>query len=330
MNSVQTIEVAEGEDGMRLDRWFRQHYPKLGHAHLQKLLRTGQIRVDGGRAKANARLETGQKVRVPPVGDAAALAAVERPTPDLNQKDSLMLQQAVLHKDSDVIVLNKPYGLAVQGGTKTDRHLEAMFDALIFDADDRPRLVHRLDRDTTGVLLLARSRAVARDLGRVFRTRSARKIYWALVAGVPKPAQGKIDVPLKKVRTAEGDRVVAAELGDKEAQRAVTHYAVLGRVGDLASWVTLKPVTGRTHQLRAHMDLIGHPIVGDPKYGRRLEFQGGEIPNKLHLHARRLTLPHPRGGTLDVTAPLPEHMRRTWETLGLDETVEFDPMDAGD
>ncbi|MGD9868570.1 MAG: RluA family pseudouridine synthase [Hyphomicrobiales bacterium] len=328
MSGVELVEVGEGEDGMRLDRWFRQHYPGLGHGHLQKLLRTGQIRVDGGRAKSNARLEAGQKVRIPPVGKSMSAEEAEWVAPELNQKDSRMIQEAVLYKDSSVIVLDKPYGLAVQGGTGTERHLEAMLDALIYDADDRPRLVHRLDRDTTGVLLLARSRSMARDLGRVFRTRSARKIYWALVAGVPKPAQGRIDVPLKKIRTPEGDRVVATTPGDKDGQRAVTHYAVLGRAGDLVSWVTLKPVTGRTHQLRAHMAHIGHPIVGDPKYSRRLEFQGGEIPNRLHLHARRLTLPHPGGGTLDVTAPLPGHMRKSWKLLGFDEAAGFDPMDA--
>jgi 23S rRNA pseudouridine955/2504/2580 synthase len=186
---------------------------------------------------------------------------------------------------------------------------------------DRPRLVHRLDRDTTGVLLVAKTRRAAGTLGKTFQTRSAAKTYWALVKGCPKPEQGKIEAALVKAAGPDGeDRVRKALPGEQEvAMHATTHYSVIDRVGHKASWVSLKPVTGRQHQLRAHMAMIGHPIVGDNKYDGEGVLADSGIEQKLHLHARRLILPHPDGRTrIDVTAPLSEHMRKAWALLGLD------------
>ncbi|HQF31956.1 MAG TPA: RluA family pseudouridine synthase, partial [Hyphomicrobiales bacterium] len=292
----------------------------------------GQVRVDGKRAKANARLEAGQTVRVPPLPE---VPEGDRPAPKrrVSAEDAAFVRSLVLHEDRDLFVLNKPFGLAVQGGSKTVRHLDGMLDALAGPDGERPRLVHRLDRDTSGVLVLARTRQAASQLGKVFRSRSARKIYWAVLHGVPKPAQGKITAALAKVAAADGEKVVPVDPNDEEAMRAVTYYSVIEKAGQKFAWVSLKPVTGRTHQLRAHTALIGHPIVGDPKYGlEEIAKEGrelGGIENKLHLMARRLVIPHPRGGTLDITAPLPEHMRRSFDKLGFD-TSAYDMLAEAD
>jgi 23S rRNA pseudouridine955/2504/2580 synthase len=238
----------------------------------------------------------------------------------LSKADRDFIERMILYEDDDVLVLNKPFGIAVQGGTGTKRHIDGLLAGMVDRFGDRPRLVHRLDRDTTGVLLVAKRRDIAAKLGRVFQTRSAAKTYWALVKGVPKPPQGKVEAALVKAAGPEGDRVRKALPGEQDkAMHATTHYSVIDRVGTKAAWVSLKPVTGRQHQLRAHMALIGHPIVGDNKYEGGLDLPLEDIEPKLHLHARRLVLPHPRGGKIDVTAPLPDHMRRTWELLGLDE-----------
>ena len=314
MTAVTTRSVGDDEAGLRLDRWFKVHFPTLGFGHLQKLLRTGQVRVDGKRAKASSRLETGQTVRIPPLGEEPAAAAQK---PRRSEKDAAFLRSLILHEDRDLIVLNKPFGLAVQGGSKTTRHLDQMLEALADERGEKPRLVHRLDRDTAGVLVLAKTRKAASELGRIFRSRSARKIYWAVVHGVPKPAQGKITLALAKIPGADGERVVPIDPDDEDALRAVTYYSVIERAGMTYAWLSLKPVTGRTHQLRAHTAHISHPIVGDPKYGDRERDAAGLEP-KLHLLARRIVLPHPRGGTLDITAPLPEHMAKSFEALGFD------------
>jgi 23S rRNA pseudouridine955/2504/2580 synthase len=302
---VETIEVKRDEAGMRLDRWFRIYFPEVGHSYLQKLLRSGQVRVDSKRVQANARLEAGAQVRVP---TAVRLPARKKPSlappPGLSKADRDFIERMILYEDDHVLVLDKPFGIAVQGGTGTKRH------------------IHRLDRDTTGVLLVAKTRDAAARLGRVFQTRSAAKTYWALVRGVPKPPQGKVEAALVKASGPEGDRVRKAEPGEQErAMHATTHYAVIDRAAHKAAWVSLKPVTGRQHQLRAHMALIGHPIVGDNKYEDGREPISESIEQKLHLHARRLVLPHPydQGRKIDVTAKLPEHMRRTWALLGFDE-----------
>jgi len=325
MSGVEKKRVAPGEDGMRLDRWFAAHYPGLSHVRLQKLLRTGQVRVDGGRAKANMRIEGGQEIRVPPLPEPAAETAAPSEKP-LTERDIEFVRGLVIHKDDDIIALNKPAGLAVQGGSGTTEHLDRLLDGLTFDKTERPRLVHRLDKDTSGVMLLARSRDAAAKLGRALKHRGARKLYWALVIGVPKPGQGEINLSLIK-RGGRGDeRVHPAEPDDPEAKRAVTRYAILERAGRSLSWLAMTPITGRTHQLRAHAAAIGHPIVGDGKYGGAEAHPGGEIPRKLHLHARRLTIPHPRGGIFDISAPLPEHMRKTWKLFGFDRQDDRDPF----
>ena len=317
--------VKPDETGMRLDRWFHLHYPQLTHAYLNKLLRTGQVRVDGRRAKGNARLEADQEVKVPPLDlDAKRPDRPEEARP-LTAQERQAFAAMVIHEDEDIYVLNKPAGLAVQGGTRTVRHIDAMLLGLEFELGERPRLVHRLDRDTSGLLVVAKRRSVASKLGKLFSTRAVLKVYWAAVKGVPKPAQGKIDAALIKAEGPQGGRVRAATAAERaESQRAVTHYAVIDKAPPTLAWVSLKPVTGRQHQLRAHMALIGHPILGDDKYGGT-EGLPGTIARKLHLHARRITFPHPRGGTLDVTAPLPGYMRDTWQLVGFDP----DRYDAG-
>jgi 23S rRNA pseudouridine955/2504/2580 synthase len=318
---VEEIAVRPDEAGLRLDRWFRLHFPAVGYTYLQKLLRSGQVRVDSKRAQANDRLAAGAAVRVPAIVREPPPAAPSlRPPPGLSKADRDLVERMILFEDESVLVLDKPFGLAVQGGTGTRRHIDGLLAGMADRFGDRPRLVHRLDRDTTGVLLVAKHRDAAAKLGRIFQTRSAAKTYWALVKGVPAPRQGKIEAALVKAAGPEGDRVRKARPGEQaEAMHATTHYSVIDRVAHKASWVSLKPVTGRQHQLRAHMALIGHPIVGDNKYEGDRDMPAANIEAKLHLHARRLVIPHPAGGTrIDVTAPLPDHMRRTWELLGLD------------
>ncbi len=321
---VETIEVKSGEADMRLDRWFRVHFPEVGYSYLQKLLRTGQVRVNSRRAEANTRLEAGAQIRVPAVVRAAPKAATAtglKPKMGVSKADWDRIEKMILFEDEHVVVLNKPFGLAVQGGSGTKKHIDGMLAGMAERfGGERPRLVHRLDRDTTGVLLVAKHRDAAAKLGRVFQTRSAAKTYWALVKGVPKPHQGKIEAALVKAPGPDGDRVRKALPGEQvEAMHATTHYSVVDRLANKAAWVSLKPVTGRQHQLRAHMEMIGHPICGDNKYGGDENLPAEQMENKLHLHARRLVLPHPfTGGKLDVTAPLPEHMLKTWNILGLD------------
>ena len=315
-SAVETRTVSVGEDGMRLDRWFKTHYATLPHSRLEKLLRTGQVRVDGGRAKASTRLAAGQSVRVPPLPDVAPPPGPRRA---LSKGDRVFLAAIALYEDDDLLVLNKPSGIAVQGGTKTTQHIDRLLEGMGDGPETRPRLVHRLDRDTSGVLVIAKRRSVAAKLGRAFQTRSVRKIYWAIVKGVPKPLQGKVEAALVKAAGPDGDRVRKARPGEQDiAQSAVTHYAVVDRAGQAASFVSLKPVTGRQHQLRAHMAIIGNPILGDEKYYGDRDLPPG-VPRKLQLHARRISFPHPSGeGVVDVTAPLPDHMREAVAAFGLD------------
>ncbi|HRD78117.1 MAG TPA: RluA family pseudouridine synthase [Hyphomicrobiaceae bacterium] len=319
--SVETIRVTNRDDGLRVDRWFKTHYPHVTHGFLQKLLRTGQVRVNSKRAKADLRLAAGQEIRVPhTVREAAKPKPSLKPPPGLSKADRTFIEHMILYEDDHVLVLNKPFGIAVQGGTGTTRHIDGLLAGMEDRFGDRPRLVHRLDRDTTGVLLVAKHRDGAAKLGRIFQTRSAAKTYWAIVKGVPRPPQGKVEAALVKASGPEGDRVRKALPGEQEAaMHATTHYSVIDRAASKAAWVSLKPVTGRQHQLRAHMALIGHPIVGDNKYEGGLELPAENMDAKLHLHARRLILPHPSGeGKIDVTAPLSDHMRRSFELLGFD------------
>ncbi len=322
MEGVRTIAVTEDEAEIRLDRWFKRHFPDLAHGRLEKLLRTGQVRLDGKRAAARDRVAPGQQVRVPPLGNAAeprppATRAAIRPA------DRAMLRNAVLYEDDDVIVIDKPPGLPVQGGTGTERHLDAMLDALAEGAE-RPRLVHRLDRDTSGALVLARSARAAAFLAAAFRGKEVRKAYWAVSVGVPKPRQGRIDLPLAKLMARGSERVVT---DDAAGQRALTFYRTVSHAGGKIAWLALEPLTGRTHQLRAHLAAIGTPILGDGKYGGAAAHPPG-VPNarQLHLHARAIAFPHPKGRRITVTAPLPQHMRETFAFFGFAEGDERDPF----
>jgi 23S rRNA pseudouridine955/2504/2580 synthase len=319
---VDTVTVRSEDGTSRLDRWFKRHYPGLGHGRLEKLLRTGQIRVDGKRAKAGDRIEPGQAIRVPPLPEAEP---EERPRATRVQpQDAAMLQDAVLYRDDWAIVLNKPAGLAVQGGTKAERHLDGMLDALRFGSDERPRLVHRLDKDTSGVLLIARNAAAASFFTRGFRDRRTRKIYWAVVVGIPEIRQGRIDLGLlKRSGPGSSERVHA---DDEEGKNAVTYYRVIDHAGDRAAWLALMPVTGRTHQLRAHCAALGMPILGDGKYGGAAAYlPGSAAASRLQLHARSLEIPSPGGGSLRATAPLPPHMKETWRFFGFDSDAK-DPF----
>jgi len=321
MTRIDETVTVDGKDGsLRLDRWFKRHYPGLGHGRLEKLLRTGRIRVDGKRARSGDRVEPGQAIRIPPLVEVAPPA--RPPSPRRRPADEAMLQSAILHRDEAVIVLNKPSGLAVQGGTGTDRHLDALLDGLRFGNDERPRLVHRLDKETSGVLVIARTAAAAAFMTRAFREKTTRKTYWAVVVGLPKPRQGRIDLALAKTPGPGGERV---RPDADEGRHAVTYYRVVESAGSRASWLALMPVTGRTHQLRAHCAAIGTPILGDRKYGEAAAHIAGVPATRLHLHARALSIPHPLGGTLQVTAPLPLHMRETWEFFGFPGDIK-DPF----
>jgi len=323
MSKVQTITVAEAEAGQRLDRWFKRRYPALSHGRLEKLLRTGQVRLDGGRAKASARIEAGQTIRIPPMDLSAPAPLADRPR--ILDSDRKMLENAVLHMDEDVIALNKPPGLPVQGGSGQTRHLDGMLDVLKFDASERPKLVHRLDKDTSGVLLLARSRRAAAFLTGAFRSKTTRKIYWAFVSGVPEMPAGKIKLALAKLPGEQGDMVMADE---GEGKQAITYYRTLEHFGKRAAWLAMMPLTGRMHQLRVHAAEMGTPIVGDGKYGGDRGLVTGAISRKLHLHARAIEIPHPKGGHLRVVAPLPDHMRATWKLFELDPDDKRDPFEG--
>ena len=313
MSRVQTIAVTPDEADLRLDRWFKRRFPELGHGRLEKLLRTGQIRVEGRRARSNMRLEPGQHVRVPPLGDSQTAAKPAQSRPAVAERDARALQAAVLYKDDDVLAINKPAGLAVQGGTGLDRHLDAMLEALQFEAAERPRLVHRLDRDTSGVLLLGRHVRAAAELAEAFRRKDCRKLYWAVVAGVPRQASGRIDLALAKLPGRAGERMAP----DEEGKAAVTEYRVLDHAGKRAAWLELRPLTGRTHQLRAHCAALDTPILGDRKYGgAAATLPGGEIARRLHLHARSIELRRAGGRVLRVTAPPPPYLTATLEFLG--------------
>jgi 23S rRNA pseudouridine955/2504/2580 synthase len=317
MPEVYTLTVEPAEDGVRLDRWFRRRWPHLNNVQIQKLARSGQIRVDGGRVKAETRLAAGAQVRVPPLPSAPPASAGG---PALSSQDRAFVKGLVLYEDDDVLALNKPAGLAVQGGTKTSRHIDRLLAAW-GEGPERPRLVHRLDRDTSGVLVLGKSPAAAARLAGAFARRRASKTYWAIVAGVPKPGEGVIELPLAKQGFGDREMMAPAEPKDPKAEPAETEFVTVSRAALTATWLALRPITGRTHQLRAHMLAIGHPILGDPKYHTAASATlSGEL--KLQLHAHRIVLPHPGGGDLVLEAPVSPELQAGLDRFG------FEPHEA--
>jgi len=310
---VRTLVVGPAEGGVRLDRWLKRRWPQLNHVQIHKLARSGQIRVDGGRVKPDVRLAAGAHVRVPPLPEAPG-----RDEAGLSERDAAFARSLVLYEDDEVLALNKPSGLAVQGGTKPPRHVDRLL-SVWGEGLERPRLVHRLDRDTSGVLVLGKGPAAAARLAQAFAQRRAEKTYWAVVAGRPRPPNGGVDIPLVKSGDGEREQMAPAGADDPRAAHAETDYVTLARAGERVAWLALRPHTGRTHQLRAHMKAIGHPILGDRKYGdeRSATLSAGL---KLQLHARRLDLPHPGGGRIVIEAPLSPEMRAGFGRFGFDET----------
>ena len=343
MSGVQMIEVAEGDQDQRLDRWLRRQFPHVSQGRIEKMCRKGDLRVDGGRVKSSTRVEVGQIVRVPPIPHPDQIVA--QPKTSISDADMKMIQSCVIYRDDHLIAINKPPGLASQGGSKINRHVDMLSEGLKFGMEERPKLIHRLDRDTSGVLVLARTRLAAAELTKAMRHHGTRKIYWAIVAGVPHPKMGTIKYGLKKAfggGHGEGEKMICIHPRDVDktegAKRATSDYAVLNPLAQRAAWMALVPITGRTHQLRAHMAEMGHPIIGDGKYGGSGQENegdgwgsqlGGDISKKLHLHARSLTIEHPfTKNMLHLTAPLPEHMQQTWDTFGwTPEDVAVDPFE---
>jgi 23S rRNA pseudouridine955/2504/2580 synthase len=322
-DQVRQFTVSADDDGIRLDRWFKRNLPDASFNIVSRWARTGQLRVDGKRAAPGDRVEAGQVVRVPPAEPPAAPR--EKPEKQTLSADQISyVNEMVIHRDSAAIVVNKPPGLATQGGTGTTTHLDGLLDGLADEKGSRPKLVHRLDKDTSGVLLLARTARSAAFFSKAFSGRTARKVYWAIVAGVPSIDDGIIELPIAKQPGTGGEKM---HVDEEEGLAARTRYRVIDQAGNRAAWVELQPHTGRTHQLRVHMAAIGHPIIGDGKYGGPDAFLTGNISRKLHLHARRLRIDHPDEGRIDVIAELPNHFAETVANLGLDPALSDLPLD---
>jgi 23S rRNA pseudouridine955/2504/2580 synthase len=323
MPEIRTIDAED--DGIRIDRWFKRHYPAVTHGLLEKLLRKGEIRLDGGRVKSADRVGTGQALKLPPQVIHAKSEISEKPKPEA-QKPMGSLADRILYMDKHVIVLDKPAGLATQGGSGLTKHVDGMLDSLAFEKNTRPKLVHRLDRDTSGVLLVARTAQAASGLAQALAQRDASKVYWALTRGVPKQARGVIKAALAKEGGhgphGRDERMTTVDEEEEGAKFALTEYAVVATAGTEFAWVAARPITGRTHQIRVHLASLGTPIVGDFKYGGADSRGRGEIADKLHLHARQIDIARPDGGRLNVVAPLPPHMEKSWQTLG------FNPDDG--
>ena len=313
---IRQFTVEPDDDGIRVDRWFKRHLPDASFNIVSRWARTGQLRVDGKRVGPGDRLEAGQQLRVPPADTSAATSARPvRKRRELTEDEMEFALGMVIHRDDAALVLNKPAGLATQGGTKTENHVDGLLDALTFGLDNRPKLVHRLDKDTSGALLIARTSRAAGHFAKAFSSRTARKVYWALVVGVPAIEDGFIDLPIGKQPGSGGEKM---HVDEKDGQSARTRYRIVERAGNTCAWVELQPYTGRTHQLRVHMAAIGHPIVGDGKYGGKESFLTGTISRKMHLHARRIRIDHPAGHQIDVRADLPPHMKDSFADLGFE------------
>ncbi len=318
MTGVQNIAVTDDEAGMRVDRWFKSHFPNITHGQLEKYLRKGEVRVGGGRVKSNRRLEAGENIRVPPLSERTT---TRRLSPSDEKESRKLLSSITLYEDDDILALNKPFGLAVQGGEKTARHIDGMLAAYEQDGV-RPKLVHRLDKDTGGLLLVAKTRKAAQALAEAFKGRDVEKTYWALVVGAPRPREGVINMPVAKRMVRIGsqgvERVVPAE--GEGAKPSVTLYQIVEDVGRV-SFVAMRPITGRTHQLRVHAAAIGHPIVGDYKYGGDASRVDG-VASRLHLFCRSMTFRHPKTGeAMTVDAPITAAMKETWAFFGFDENA---------
>jgi len=323
-SDVRQFTVTSEDDGIRLDRWFKRNLPDTSFNLVSRWARTGQLRIDGKRATPGDRIEAGQTIRVPPAEPVTAPAKATPERRKLSDDETAFVNEMVIHRDAAAIVVNKPPGLATQGGTKTTVHLDGLLEGLMEGADARPKLVHRLDKDTSGVLLIARTPRAAAFFSKSFSGRTARKVYWALVAGVPDIKDGYIDLPIGKQFGTGGEKMCVDE---EQGLASKTRYRVIERAGNRAAWVELQPLTGRTHQLRVHMAAIGHPIVGDGKYGGQEAYLTGAISRKLHLHARRLRIDHPDGGQLDVAAELAPHFAESMAYLGFEQDAGDLPLD---
>lgn len=316
MADTRTFTVSEDDDGIRLDRWFKRNQPDVSFNIVSRWARTGQLRLDGKRVAPGERVTTGQEIRVPPLDtEPPRRGPAKAKRPPLTAEEEEFVRSLVIYEDPDAFVFNKPPGLATQGGTKTTNHLDRLLDGLADGPGNRPKLVHRLDKDTSGALLVARNARAAAFFSKSFSGRTAKKLYWALIMGVPSADEGVIDAPLAKQPGTGGEKM---HIDEEHGQPAKTRWRVIDRAGNRAAWVELQPLTGRTHQLRAHMAAIGHPIVGDGKYGGAEAFLTGGISRKLHLHARRLRIDSPAKGKIDITAELPGHMAQSLETLGFE------------
>ena len=320
VGDVRTFTVSDDDDGIRLDRWFKRHMPEVSFNIVSRWSRTGQLWLAGKRAAPGDRVEAGQEIRVPPLEAAPPRARPQPKRDPLTREEEQLVRDMVIYDDPGAFVLNKPPGLATQGGTKTTQHLDRLLDGL-GDERGRPKLVHRLDKDTSGALIVARTIRSANHFAKAFSGRTARKVYWAIVVGVPDAAQGMIEAPLAKQPGTGGEKM---HVDHEHGLPAKTRWRVIDRAGNRAAWVELQPLTGRTHQLRAHMASIGHPIVGDAKYGGSEAFLTGGISRKLHLHARRIRIDAPDGGKIDVTAELPSHFAESLATLGFDASAGDD------
>ncbi len=325
MSAVSHHKVQPHENDWRIDKWFKKNFPDLGFGRLSKLMRTGQVRANGKRIKAGFRVAEGMEIRVPPIGDNpnAGRKYSSKADKKYSDEDAGFMRDMVIYQDNSVIVLNKPPGLAVQGGSKIMRHVDGLLDCLQGDNMERPKLVHRLDKDTSGILVIARNSRAAKSLTESFRNRKTNKIYWALVIGRPERTEGTVNAPLDKEPGTRGERMMVSDNGKK----AVTDFHVMDSALKTTSWVAFRPVTGRTHQIRVHATVLDTPIVGDGKYGGKAAFLDGAVSKKLHLHARSIEIDHPDGGLLSVTAELPRHMKDSWDMFGFDRNDTQNPFD---